>query len=84
MARSKSNHAHNYPRVIKYLEDKHIDYWQSDDHQHLKILGPRTQLELWPSRMTYHVIESEVEILSTNRYYRLSFYFNDKELEELL
>lgn len=82
MARSNSNFHHNYPRVIKYLKSKDIPYNEYNGGQHLKILGAVTAIELWPSRMTYHVLMSEHP--ESNKYNRLSFKFNETELDSLL
>jgi hypothetical protein len=61
MARKpRGNFERNYPRVIKYLEDHDIDYMEYNGGQHLRILGPVSLVDLWPSRMVYHVIESEI------------------------
>lgn len=82
MSRAKGNFDYNYPKVIKWLNDNDYEFTEYADGQHLKILGPVAYIELWPSRMTYHVIASETA--SDNRYERLSFYFNEEELERVL
>lgn len=82
MTRAKGNFEHNYPLVIKWLEDNGIEYAEYNGGQQLKILGPVAMIELWPSRMTYHVIASES--VQDTKYRRLSFYFKQGELQEVL
>lgn len=82
MAKKGGNFDYNYPLVIKYLQDNGIEYQQYANGQHLKILGDVAYIELWPSRMTYHVIASEGR--DDNRYRRLSLYFDEEELEDAL
>ena len=59
MSKSKGNFWHNHPTIVKWLKDHKVDFWESNDGQHMKILGAVTAIELWPSRMTYHVLMSE-------------------------
>lgn len=79
---AKGNFDYNYPRVKKYLDDNDIEYQEYSGGQHMKILGETAYVELWPSRMTYHVIQSERPL--DGEYRRLSFYFDKDELEQIL
>lgn len=81
---SKGNWSYNYPKVIKFLEDNGYEYHQCDEHgQHLKVMGATTIIDLWPSRMVYHIIRSE-KAHCVNDYPRLSYYFNKDELRKVL
>lgn len=86
MARRKGNFDYNYPRVIEYLKRNNIAYEEFAEGQHLKIAGDGAWVELWPSRMTYHILAYTVppEVDKNEGYRRLSFYFKEKELETLL
>lgn len=78
----KSNFTYNAPRVKAYLDDKGFEYVEYNRGQHVKILGATASIELWPSRMKYKIIDAEYTI--RNVYGQLSYYFNEKELDELL
>jgi hypothetical protein len=83
VSKRRGNFYHNYPLVIKYLTDNKIAYAEYANGQHLKILGDTTIIDLWPSRMTYHIIRSE-EPHRPNEYSRLSFSFDELELDRIL
>lgn len=83
MARNRGNWDVNYPDVIRYLEANEIPYEEFSDGQHLRIYGAVSQIDLWPSRMTYHVIKSERPVRA-DEYPRLGFYFDEKKLDTLL
>lgn len=83
MGRRKGNFEYNYPKVIKFLNDNDIEYIEYADGQHLRIMGDVSLVDLWASRMTYHVIQSE-ETTIANNYARLSFSFQEDELRNLL
>lgn len=82
MSRSKGNFQHNYPRVIEYLKRNDIEYIEFANGQHLRIMGDVSLVDLWPSRMTYHIVESEEA--HDVKYHRLDINFNQKQLDELL
>lgn len=76
------NFDHNYPIIIKWLRKNGIEYSKFNHGYHFKILGATTAIELWPSRMTYHVLMSEHP--ETTEYLRLSWNVDLKELDKLL
>lgn len=73
----------NYPKVVAYLEAHNIPFEAYNGGQHLKIAGPTAQVQLWPSRMTYHIMQSE-NPTDNNKYGRLSLHFDEHELKEIL
>lgn len=77
---SKANHA-NYQALEKYLNDNEIEYEKLSPHQY-RILGDVAIVDVWPARMTCHVIQTES--VDPNRYFRLSYHFNAKELDKVL
>jgi hypothetical protein len=79
---SKGNFEYNYPRVIKYLQDNDIEYIEYANGQHLRILGAVSLVDLWPSRMTYHIVESEEA--HDIKYHKLDINFDKEQLEKLL
>jgi hypothetical protein len=83
MSKRKGNFEHNYPLVVKYLNDNDVEYIEYANGQHLRIMGDVALVDLWPSRMTYHIVESE-EAHRVNEYKRLSFNFDSKELARIL
>jgi hypothetical protein len=83
MSKRRGNFDHNYPLVINYLKANDIEYIEYAGGQHLRIMGDVALVDLWPSRMTYHIIESE-EAHRVNEYKRLSLNFDSKELTKIL
>jgi hypothetical protein len=82
---SRGNFEYNYPKVIKYLKDNDIEFIEYSNGQHLRIMGDVSLVDLWPSRMTYHVIDSENVITSEDSgYSRLDIYFNPEQLGKIL
>ncbi len=81
MSKRPSNYGYNYSRVIDWLDKNEIEYIEYNGGQHLRILGDVSLVDLWPSRMTCHIIESES---SQAGYKRLDFKFNPKQLEAVL
>ena len=81
MSKRPSNYGYNYPRVIDWLDKNEIEYIEYNGGQHLRILGDVSLVDLWPSRMTYHVVESEEA--SKYDYARLDFKFNAEQLETI-
>lgn len=80
---AKGNFEYNYPKVIKYLKGKDIEYVEYSGGQHLRIMGATALVDLWPSRMTYHIIQSEKPVRA-NEYARLSILFDGDALGALL
>ncbi|HMT18527.1 MAG TPA: hypothetical protein PKD15_00665 [Candidatus Saccharibacteria bacterium] len=76
----KANRA-NYKLLEKYLEKNDIEYHKLGDHQY-RILGEVAIVDVWPARMTCHVIQTEA--VDPNRYFRLDYHFNEKQLEAVL
>lgn len=79
---ARGNFDHNYPIIIEWLKKNGLEWSEFSGGQHLKILGITTAIELWPSRMTYHVLTSEHP--ETTEYLRLSWNVDLKELDKLL
>ncbi len=76
----KGNFA-NYRLLEKYLEKNDIEYEKLSEHQY-RILGPVAIVDVWPSRMTVHVLSTED--VDPNTYFRMSYYFDEKELTRVL
>lgn len=83
MSKRRGNFEHNYPLTIKYLKDNKIEYIEYAEGQHLRIMGDVSLVDLWPSRMTYHIVESE-NPYKPSEYSRLDFCFNEAQLERVL
>lgn len=80
----KGNFYHNAPIIHRFLKDNDIPYQEFAGGQHLRIMGATKLVDLWPSRMTYHVIEAEDVISSEEMGYpKLKFNCDVKQLEEL-
>ncbi|HVA10622.1 MAG TPA: hypothetical protein VNG32_00450 [Candidatus Dormibacteraeota bacterium] len=71
----------NYAALEKYLADNDIEYEKLSPHQY-RILGDVAIVDVWPSRMTVHVIQTES--VDPNRYFRLSYNFKPSELTKVL
>lgn len=71
----------NYLAVEKWLEENDIEYVKVNDYQY-RIMGEISLIDLWPARMTVHVIATEGS--DTNEYFRLDYYFNPKQLKNVL
>lgn len=79
----KSNYEFNKPRLVKFLRNKGYVYTILDEYEHhFRIRGDTALVDVWPSRMKYHVVESEYP--DDGRYKDLNYYFSPKELEQLL
>lgn len=76
----KSNHQ-NYKDLEAYLKREDIEYEKLSPH-HYRILGPSAIVDIWPARMTCHVIQTES--VDPNRYFRLDYNFNEKQLTKVL
>lgn len=83
MSRRRGNWGYNYPLVIEFLKKNGYEYAEFNDGQHIKILTPTQQIEVWPSRMTYHIIESETQPTS-KRWPRLNIVFDREAFRKLL
>lgn len=82
MSRRYSNYHINYPQVIKYLDKNDIPYEIYNGGYHLKIFGATRFIELWPSMMKFHIIESEIP--TSTSYGSLNNTFKEKEFNNLL
>ena len=76
----KSNQQ-NYKDLEAYLAREDIEYEKLSPH-HYRILGPSAIVDVWPGRMTCHVIQTEA--VDPNRYFRLKYHFNEKQLTAVL
>lgn len=76
----KGNFA-NYRALEEYLHKNDIEYEKLSPHQY-RVLGDAAIVDVWPSRMTCHVIQTEA--VDPNRYFRLSYRFNGAELTKVL
>lgn len=77
---SKANYA-NYGLLEQYLAKNEIEYEKLSPH-HYRILGDCAIVDVWPARMTVHIIQTES--VDPGRYFRLSYNFNANELENIL
>lgn len=71
----------NYSRLEAWLEENNIEYSLLSPHQY-RILGEVALVDVWPARMTVHVLQTES--VDPNRYFRMSYEFHGKELERVL
>ncbi len=79
---AKGNFDYNYPKVIDFLKNNGYEYHEFNDGQHLKIFGDACLIDLWPSRMKYHIIQTEG--VDPNDYLSMNIYFSKKQLKKLL
>lgn len=79
---SRTNFRYNYPRVVRWLKDNDIEFVEYNHGQHLRIFGAVSLVDLWTSRMRYHVIATEG--VDPNKYGTLDYYFNPEQLNVLL
>lgn len=84
MAKRKSNHHINYPALKELLEEMELPYEEFSKH-HFRIMGATHIIDIWPSRMTYHLHAGE-SIKSQEPYYRgeLDMQFNKEQVIKLL
>lgn len=71
----------NYAKLEKFLADKDYEYENLTEHQY-RILGPVAIVDIWPARMTVHVLQTES--VDPNRYFRLNYHFNEDQVEAVL
>lgn len=71
----------NYKALEKWLKKEQIEYYKLNDHQY-RILGDVAIVDVWPARMTCHVIQTEE--VDPNKYFRLNYYFDSKQLNKVL
>ena len=71
----------NYVDVEKWLDENEIEYIKLNPHQY-RIMGDVALIDLWPARMTVHIVATEG--VDTNEYFRLDYYFNPKQLKNVL
>lgn len=76
----KANYG-NYKAVEKWLEDNDIEYVKVNEHQY-RIMGDLAMVDLWPARMTVHVIATES--VDPNRYFRINYNFKPRQLKDIL
>lgn len=76
----KANRA-NYGALEKWLKDNDIEYHILNPHQY-RVLGSVAMVDVWPARMTVHIIATEG--VDPNRYFRLSYHFDGEELRKVL
>jgi hypothetical protein len=85
MAKKKSNFDYNYPRLIKYLEKNGLYYEEFNSGLHLRVYGAIQATDIWPGRMTYHIIRSEEAVPTKYEGYNtLDFVFNEEQVDKLL
>ena len=72
----KANYS-NYGSLEKWLEENDIEYHKLNEHQY-RVLGDVAIVDVWPARMTVHVIATEG--VDPNRYFRLDYHFNWEQL----
>lgn len=77
---SKGNPA-NHRLLSEWLDENEIEY-EKLSVEHYRILGPISIVDVWPSRMTVHVVQTES--VDPNRYFRLSYRFNPEEMADVL
>lgn len=80
MGKPKGDHR-NCGDMEQWLDDNGIEYEQLSPH-HYRILGEVAIVDVWPSRMTVHVIQTES--VDPNRYFRMSPRFDGDELRRVL
>jgi len=71
----------NYAEVEEWLEQNDIEYYKLSEH-HYRVLGPVALVDLWPSRMTVNVIQTEA--VYPQKFFRMSLCFNPNELNNVL
>ena len=76
----KANYS-NYKNLEKWLDDNDIEYHKLNEHQY-RVLGDVAIVDVWPARMTVHVIATEG--VDPNRYFRLDYNFNSSQLKAVL
>ena len=76
----KANHS-NYKAVEKWLYVNEIEYVKVNEHQY-RIMGDVALVDLWPARMTVHVVATEA--VDPNRYFKIDYNFNPSQLKAIL
>lgn len=76
----KANYS-NYLALENWLNSEGIEFYKMNEH-HFRILGPVALVDVWPARMTVHVIKTEA--VDPNTYFRLDYEFNYKQLKAVL
>lgn len=84
MSKKKSNYAYNYPKLKQYLKETGFEYEEYNNGRHFKIMGITACIELWPSSMVFHILESEYP--SDGKFHRneLDWHLNPEQLDDLL
>lgn len=71
----------NYHALETWLHNNDIDYHKLNEHQY-RIFGDAAMVDVWPARMTVHVLHTEG--IDPGRYFRLSYVFDGDELKQYL
>ena len=84
MSKKPSNFWVNQPALIKLLKEMEFPYEELSKY-HFRIMGGIHIIDLWPSRMTYHLHAGEV-VSAKEPYYKsqLDFEFNKQQVKKLL
>lgn len=81
----KSNFYHNYPLLTEWLHAEGLDYEEFSAGQHLRVYGAMRQVDIWPGRMTYHILNSEdLPHSSYNGWNQLNRDFDPQEVNHIL
>lgn len=70
----------NYGKLEAYLAKNDIEYEKLSEH-HYRVLGAGAIVDIWPSRMTIHIIQTEG--VDPNKYFKM-WAFNEKKLTKIL
>lgn len=68
--------------VRHWLTEQGYDWHEFNNGAHFRILGPVAVVDLWPGKMTAHIVMTEGT--DHNRYFSLSYNFRQEELNNLL
>ena len=71
----------NYGLLKKFLVTQGLEYVALSPH-HYRILGDVAIVDVWPARMTVHVVKTEA--VDPNRYFKLNYNFKGSELLAVL
>ena len=71
----------NYQKLEEWLTSKDINFVKVNEYQY-RIMGDVALVDVWPARMSVHIVKTEGT--DPDRYMRLDYNFNGKQLEKLL
>lgn len=77
----KANYG-NYKALEDWLVSHDYEYHIFGDGHQYRILGPVTIVDVWPARMTIHVVKTEA--VDPDKYFKLDYDFNGDQLEKIL